>query len=402
MLGRALRFITVGICTLVISAACSPAWAQDDRAQYPRLLSNSYFGIHAGYIDYPFSNFQMEPGFKATAVSVPHLAVRALLLGHEFNEYLSGQISYMRPIQWVRYQDVNGDHAGHSVWMNVAGLTAKARLPLTRGLSVYGEGGLGIITRKGFQIDRSAALGDANYSTLLLGGGVQHRVTGNWSLVVGMIAAAHAEARQPRTSVFSAGFNHTMRPLSDEEVERNSSAGFVFPKNIVQFGYTTGALGYGVNDFVSKGALPVFWTADVRADHGVFLSYQRSAFHTRRVFSLYWGAGAASLKSKDRGEEFHTASLYPVLRFTAVRSRPVNFYFDYSLAGPTFISRTTIDNQDTGRRFTFQDFMGVGVFMGRGRNLNAEIRIVHDSHGNLFPHYAAVTVPLGFNVGYAF
>src|SRR5437762_5478896 len=181
----------------------------------------------------------MESGFKATSVRVPHLAVRALLFGHEFNRYLSGQVSYLRPIQWVQYQDVNGDHASHSVWMNLVGLTAKAQMPVTKTLSVYGEGGLGIITRKGFQIDHSTALRDANYSTPLFGGGVQYRVTGNWSLVVGATSAAHAEARQPRTSVFSAGFNHTMRPLSDEDVERNSSAGFVFPENIVQFGYAS-------------------------------------------------------------------------------------------------------------------------------------------------------------------
>src|SRR5258706_7350407 len=95
---RGLRLITAGICALLISAGGSFAWSQDDRAQYPRLLSNSYFGIHAGYIDYPFSNFQMESGFKAASVRVPHLAVRALLLGHEFNRYLSAQVSYMRPI----------------------------------------------------------------------------------------------------------------------------------------------------------------------------------------------------------------------------------------------------------------------------------------------------------------
>jgi len=36
-------------------------------------------------------------------------------------------------------------------------------------------------------------------------------------------------------------------------------------------------------------------------------------------------------------------------------------YFNYSLAGPTFISKTTIDTNETGKQFTFQDFMGVGT-----------------------------------------
>ena len=82
------------------------------------------------------------------------------------------------------------------------GVDAKAQLPVTKTLSVYGEGGLGIITRKGFQIDQSTALTDANYSTPLFGGGVQYRVTDNWSLVLGTTSAAHAEARnrEPQSS----------------------------------------------------------------------------------------------------------------------------------------------------------------------------------------------------------
>jgi hypothetical protein len=103
-----------------------------------------------------------------------------------------------------------------------------------------------------------------------------------------------------------------MRPLSDEQVERNSNPSVAFPKNLVQIGYVTDALGYGVNDFVSRGAVPVFWPADVRVAHGLSLNYQRNVFHTRRVFALDWGAGLSSWKSKN-GEPFSTASIYPVL-----------------------------------------------------------------------------------------
>src|SRR5215510_5535147 len=82
---------------------CSYAAAQDSRVQYPRLLRNSYFGIHAGSIRYTFSNDQLQTGFHAESVDVPHLAVRAFLFGHEFNRYVSAQLSYMRPVEWVKY-----------------------------------------------------------------------------------------------------------------------------------------------------------------------------------------------------------------------------------------------------------------------------------------------------------
>jgi hypothetical protein len=47
--------------------------------------------------------------------------------------------------------------------------------------------------------------------------------------------------------------------------------------------YHTDAFGYGVNDFVSKGAMPVFWTANVRTDNALSFGYQRNAFHTRHT-----------------------------------------------------------------------------------------------------------------------
>jgi hypothetical protein len=71
------------------------------------------------------------------------------------------------------------------------------------------------------------------------------------------------------------------------------------------------------------------------------------------------------------------------------------------VAGPSFISKKIIDNEYTGRQFTFQDFMGIGFFAGLKKNWNAGIRIVHFSNGNIFPQNAGVKVPLTFSLGYA-
>lgn len=393
----------VSITVLLLFLGGTPASAETSGTQYPALLANSYVGLQVGYIDYRFSNTQLETGFKADSIQVPHLAARVLLFGHEFNQYLSGQIAYMRSVQWVHYQSVNGDGIGHSVWMNVAGLTLKGRLPITKTVSAYGEGGIGIVTRKGFDVGESPALKDANYGTFLMGGGLQYRVNDNWDLVAGMTTSPpHSGPRQPRTSLVTMGFNYTMRPLSEAQVQAKANVEATFPQNVVQIGYSTDALGYGLNDFVSKGAVPVFWAADTQVAHGFSGSYQRTVFHTERVFALDWGASVASWKSKTSGEDFYTASLYPLLRFTVLRSKSQDFYLDYSLAGPTLISRTIIDNNETGRKFTFQDFMGVGIFTGRKRNINAEVKIAHFSNGNIFPRNAGVTVPLSFSLGYAF
>jgi hypothetical protein len=387
----------------VLFFGSSSAFSQDSRAQYPRILFNSYFGLNVGYIDYQFRDTRMESGFGVQEILVPHLAVQALLFGHEFSPYVSAQVSYMRPVQWVQYQNVNGDRADHSVWMNIAGLTAKARLPVTRSLSVYGEGGLGLITRKGFAINGAPAVKDASYATMLFGGGLQYRIGEKWDLVAGgNWSPAHSEDQQPSTSFYSAGFRYSIRPLSAEQVERNSDTGVIFPKQVLQAGVTTNALGYGANDFVSRGAVPIFWAADAQVASGVSLNYDRNVFHTHRTFSLDWGGGASIWKSEREGQVFATASLYPVFRFTAIRTPPLDLYFNYSLAGPTFISRTIIDGEETGQRFTFQDFMGLGAFIGRRKSTNAEIRISHFSNGNIFPRNSGVTVPLTVIVGRSF
>jgi hypothetical protein len=388
---------------LVLLLSSSSAFSQDMRAQYPRILFNSYFGLNVGYIDYRFRDTQMESGFGVQDIRVPHLAVQALLFGHEFSRYVSAQVSYTRPVQWVQYENVNGDSATHSVWMNVAGLTAKGRLPVTRSLSVYGEGGLGLITRKGFGINGAPAVKDASYATVLFGGGLQYRLGEKWDFIAGSNwSPAHSQDQQPSTSFYSAGFRYSIRPLSAEQVERNSNAGLIFPKRVLQVGYTTSALGYGANDFVSRGAVPIFWAADTQVASGFSLNYERNVFHTRRTFSLDWGGGASIWKTRREEQIFATASLYPVFRFTAIRTSPFDLYFNYSLAGPTFISRTVIDGEETGRQFTFQDFMGLGAFIGRGKSTKVEIRISHYSNGNLFPRNAGVTVPITVIVGRSF
>jgi opacity protein-like surface antigen len=396
-----LAALAFSIGSLQGQPAAAPA--QDQPAPIPRFLPGFYIGVQLGYIDYSFSNAQLLPGFHAQAVQTPHLAARVFLVGHEFNKYFSVQISDMRPVVWVTYQDVNGDQAHHYVWMNIGGLTARPRWPITGKLSVYGEGGLGLVARKGFGIGGSQVVNDASYATLLFGGGLDYRVNDHWSLLTGVTAAPGRSAdTQPRTLFFSGGFNYALRRLPAEQVAADSANGRIWPRNIIQIGYATNALGYGVNNFVSKGAVPVFWSGLVQAASGESLNYQRHVLHTRRFFSFDWGAGVSSWQSRINGERFYTASLYPVFRFTAIRTRPLEFYLSYSLAGPTWITRTAIDGQDTGRHFTFQDFMGAGVLLGRSRRIAADIRIVHYSNGNLFPQNAGVTIPPGFYIGSTF
>jgi hypothetical protein len=85
-----------------------------------------------------------------------------------------------------------------------------------------------------------------------------------------------------------------------------------------------------------------------------------------------------------------------------LRTRPADFYLSYSLAGPTYISRVELDGLDTGHRFTFQDFIGTGMFLGRRRSVTIGLKINHYSNGNIFTENAGVKIPLTLALGYVF
>ncbi len=377
--------------------------AQSFRGQYSPAMKNTFFGVNIGSINYPFSTRQLQPGNTVGSVKVPHTAVRLVLVGHEFNKNISAQITYMRPVKWVEYRNVNNTNQTLTVWMNVAGLTVAGKLPLSKKIALNTEAGLGLIMRRGFNMNNQAVVKSASYATGLFGATLQYKLNHKWDLQLGTTySPANDKELQPATVFHSAGFHYTLRELTPERVDLVKKAGYHFPKQIFSVAYASNALGYGANNFVSKGVVPIFWGGEVRARHGLLLNYQHNLFHSRKVFSLDWGLQAGFWKTDRDGTNFFTLSAYPMMRFHTIRSKKTDFYLEYSVAGPSFISKTKMDGLDTGEKFTFYDQMGLGVFTGKNKNLNLGLRIAHFSNGNLFPNNDGVMVPLTFSLGYSF
>jgi len=137
-------------------------------------------------------------------------------------------------------------------------------------------------------------------------------------------------------------------------------------------------------------------------ERGVTFTYQRNVFHGTKTFSLDWGASMGYFQSNAEKEKFFTLSVFPVFRFTFLHSKTVDMYFFYSVAGPAYISKNIVDGKDLGEKFTFQDHMGTGVFIGEQRKLNIELKIGHYSNGDIFPGNEGVKIPLALNLGYTF
>lgn len=395
---RSFRWIVI----LLIISPCILK-AQDNRVQYPPILRNSYFGVNIGSINYKFSAMQLQPGNKVGAVNVPHAAVRIILFGHQFNKFFGAQISYMRPVGWVEFNSINDDNQKHTVWMNLAGLTLTGNLPINKNLSLNLEGGLVLMMRRGFQVNNQYVVRHATYSTGMFGAQLRYHVNKKWDLQAGWVhSPSNDRELQPSTNFISAGFNYNMRELPAEKVAKARAAGYYFPKQIITAGFATSSMGYGVNKFVSQGAVPIFWGGEVKVKHGFTLNYQRNIFHAKKVFALDWSAGFGVWKSRRDNTTTVTVSAFPIFRFTILRSQALDFYGEYSVAGPTFISTTNVDGNLTGENFTFQDIMGFGVFAGKKKNLNLSARIAHYSNGNLFPQNNGYMIPVTFGVGYVF
>ncbi|MEP7375194.1 MAG: acyloxyacyl hydrolase [Chitinophagaceae bacterium] len=389
------------ICGIIFSAG--QLHAQDKRAQLPDFLTRTHFDLNIGYINYPFSQSQLEPGFRAGSIHIPHAGVSLAVLCHRFGKNISGQLIYMRPVNWVQYKNVNRDNSFHSVFLNILGLTAKSNLRVKKKLSVYGEAGPALFTRLATFKDDSILLKGTTYLTLLGGAGLEYSLNTKWKARAGLLwSPANDKAKQPHTLFISGGITYTMHPLPEEIVQRNLKGGFIFPVNLIQVGYTSNAGGYGVNRFFAEGAVPVFWSGIVRISRGITIQYQRNIFHGRKTFSVDWGSSLSSWTSKKNNEHFITWSVFPVFRFTLLHFKPADFYFNYSAAGPTYLSKVIIDDKNTGKHFTFQDFMGIGIFAGKKRNINAEIKIQHYSNGNIFMANPGLQIPLTLSAGYTF
>jgi hypothetical protein len=397
-----IKKIVAGIALFSFCISGLTTTAQDSRTQYPSFLSNSYFNVNIGYINYPFSNAQLEPGFSVESIQVPHTAVRVVLLGHQFTKNLAAQVSYMRPVNYVVYKNINADQQDHHVWMHFGSLTVLSNFPLTKKLSFNGEAGLGIVTRKGFSIDDEEVVKSASHASVFLGAGLAYQLNNRWELVAGSsYIPSHEEDKQPHTVYHSAGFRYHMRPLSAERVQKNASGGYQFHKHLLQFGYTTNEFGYAINNFTSK-TIPIFWGGGIDIQKGFTLRYQRNVFHTRKIFALNVGTSVSHWTTAKNKETFWSLALSPIFQFNVLRTRPLDLYLFYSVAGPSYLSKTRLDDSESGRHFTFQDFMGVGIFAGKNKNINAEVNINHYSNGNIFTENAGVKIPLTFTLGYAF
>jgi len=384
------------------SVSAQNATSDDTRTQYPPFMRDSYFTLRGGSIGYLFTPTQLEPGFQAESIEKPRPAVRIDFFGHYFMKHVAAQLTYMRPGQFVEYNNINGPNGRHPVSNAYAGPMLVGNMPLGGKVSAYVEGGYGLTSRSGIVIDGKIALPPAHYGSALVGLGVAYQWTPKFDLLFG---ATYSPGRQlfeqPSTRMYAVGTRYNMRAIPAADAIANRDAGYVFPANVVRVGYSTNKMTYRVNDVFSKYVV-IFWGGHVNTKEGVTIEYERNVFHSKKRFAFDLGVSASNWRTNGTLTNFATLSAYPLVRYFFSRTGPADVYVSYSIAGPTYISQYLLDGLNSGARFTFQDSMGIGVFIGKARRMNVDVSIKHFSNGNLATENAGIKIPLTFKLGLTF
>ncbi|WP_405565055.1 acyloxyacyl hydrolase [Polaribacter sp. Asnod6-C07] len=384
---------------------------EKQRTKFTNFLANSYYSVNLGGIFYPFSNDNLIDGYKTDSFSKNWFSGR-FMLGDKITDNLSAQFGTMRPASWFKYDNVNNIGYDRSVWINAWFLSLKKDFYLSNKTSFYAEAGIANLTRFGFSIDDKVIYNDAHYASLIYGLGLQYKLTNKWRLSVnGTFLPKSEKQNQPLISQFSLGFEYHLQQVDDKIAKEYSNNDYFFPNNIFQVSYGTGDIGFGVNEFFGMSmkvgnfdsfGIPVFWVGEIKAKHALSLTYQRLIYRSEKIFSLDWGVSATYFQSTRGKTDVFAFSIFPVLRFYLLRKKDYDFYTNYSIIGPTYISKSNIDNTETGPKSTYQDTMGFGVFFGKERKYNLELRIMHYSNGNIFTKNDGVAIPLQLTFGKTF
>ena len=384
---------------------------EQSKSKFTNFLSKSYYSINFGGIFYPFSNDNLVDGYKTATFSKNWFSGR-LLLGHKLKNDLSLQFGTLRPASWFKYDNVNNIGYERSVWINAWTLSLKKDFKLQEKTSFYVEAGLANLTRFGFSIDDNVVYDDAHYASLIYGFGLQYRLNNKWRLSANStFLPKSTKNNQPSISQYSFGFEYHLQQVDDKTAIEHDNNEYFFPKNIFQVSYGTGAIGFGFNQFFGMSlpvgnfdsfGVPIFWVGEVKAQHSFSLTYQRLIYRSQKIFSLDWGVSANYFQSRKGKSNVFAFSVFPVLRFYLLRKKGFDFYTNYSIIGPAFISKSDIDGFKTGPKITYQDTMGFGVFFGKERKYNFELRIMHYSNGNIFTRNDGVAIPIQFTLGKTF
>lgn len=121
------------------------------------------------------------------------------------------------------------------------------------------------------------------------------------------------------------------------------------------------------------------------------------------LFSVYFDAsyGHWWITDDSPNKSLSIYSIAPYLRVYFTKNPTISPFFEASI-GPSYLSKTRIENRNLGIHFSFQDQLTLGADFGPDQHLYASISAVHYSNGSIASSNSGITIPIVLNVGYRF
>ncbi len=367
-------------------------------------LENLYLTGSFGIINYDYTRELLNDNLHTTGISNTRTFAARFSVGFHLTNKWDLEFSVMRPRLWVQYNFESPNKFDKSVWTNIWAISTRRNFKFFGRSTLYLEGGVSNVSRKGFELNKEVGIPDARYIYPIASAGLLYPISKEIDAAVNLtISPPNKNHRQPATSFIATGIVYHVKDPSDNHRKSYLETPYQFPQHLFNIGIASDYAGFNTNKQFSSGldtSIPIFWLGDVYVKNGISASYQKNLFHTRKNFSLSAGANIAYYNTQN-DESFYAVSIFPVIKWWFLRTRPADVYFNYSIIGPAYITSSILDNLDTGEEFTFQDFMGIGLVFGKKRNYNLDFKITHYSNGNLFTDNPGVAIPLSINFGYA-
>ncbi len=394
------QFFLFGLCLLFFANSLAAGNAHthlapmppvaDPATKMPAIFDGSWIGLSAGAKKTYFTNSDLTPGYAPSSIKNTITALR-VTIGHYFNPYIAMSINLMR-----------GAHSNKFIYPGVTtsvaeslfALTLRPTWPLNDTLSLFGEGGVGFISRKGYRINGVDVVSNDDILTAVFGVGFYYNLPYNMFLDLETEYTTPNKAKkQPSIFYVGLGFNYLLKATHSH---LQPGKQYWFPKSTLQLNYVNQDLFYWdvARYFTPPKGLPIFFDGHIKVGKGIALTYEKTFFHTFKYFSIEWGWSTSQWQSRMSKQNFYTLSLFPEIKIWMLRSPSFDLFFTYSLAGPTYISKRFIDGSDSGSHFTFQDFLGIGAFLGQSKTVAINFKIIHYSNGNSLPSNPGVCVPV--------
>lgn len=137
-----------------------------------------------------------------------------------------------------------------------------------------------------------------------------------------------------------------------------------------------------------------------KVDKGFMLFYEKKLFDLIGLVSFYIGGDVGKWSRQEEG--LYSATMFLSSRINGISLLFFHPYLEYSLFGPTVVSKDHFASRNFGSRFLLQNFLGAGVEIGKNSGISINAKMIRYFLADMTHPKEGFEVPILLSVGYHF